>query len=78
MMGRRFDSYFQETEITQLVRVIIKIRLLICFFIARKGTIGNKKAKKFSFRIENLFHRNEFEIRTKTCLKPEFETLVDD
>ena len=78
MMGRRFDSYFQETEITQLVRVIIKIRLLICFLSPERAPLETKKAKKFSFRIENLFHRNEFEIRSKTCLKPEFETLVDD
>lgn len=74
-MGRRFESYFQETEIVQLVRTIHTNHHLI---FARKGTIGNKKAKKFSFRIENLFRRNEFEIRSKTYLKPEFETLVDD
>ena len=74
-MGRRFDSYFQETEIAQWVEQFSQTFNL---FIARKGTIGNKKAKKFSFRIENLFRRNEFEIRSKTCLKPEFETLVDD
>lgn len=74
-MGRRFDSYFQETEIAQWVEQFIQTFNL---FIARKGTIGNKKAKKFSFQIENLFHRNEFEIRSKTYLKPEFETLVDD
>ena len=74
-MGRRFDSYFQETEIAQWVEQFTQTFNL---FIAQKGTIGNKKAKKFSFRIESLFHRNELEIRSKTCLKPEFETLVDD
>lgn len=74
-MGRRFDSYFQETEIAQWVEQFSQTFNL---FIARRGTIGNKKAKEFSFRIENLFRRNEFEMRSKTCLKPELDSLKDD
>lgn len=65
-MGRRFDSYFQETEIAQWVEQFIQTLNL---FIARKGNIENKKAKKFSFRIKNLFRRNEFEIRSKNLIK---------
>ncbi|GEM_PF-2227050 len=73
-MGRRFDSYFQETEIAQWVEQFTQT--LICLSPERVPL--ETKAKKFSFRIENIFPRNEFEIRSKTCLKPEFETLVDD
>lgn len=43
-MGRRFDSYFQETEIAQWVEQFTQTFNL---FIARKGTIGNKKLKNF-------------------------------
>ncbi len=45
-MGRRFDSYFQETEIAQWVEQFTQTFNL---FIARKGTIVNKKLKSFLF-----------------------------
>ena len=73
-MGRRFDSYFQETEIAQLVRAIHTDFKSV--FIARKGSI-RKKVESFLFDIRIYFLEMNLN-KDQNSLKTGFKTLVDD